>query len=251
VSPAGRLFAAFRRRGAAVHDGPPLPPRELRSLVAINLDDSSFVETGRREARMISDTLARQALRLEDFGAILDFGCGCGRVVRHWQPLAGSVQIHGSDYNKELVEWCRGHLRFAHFAVNPPGPPLVYHTGKFDFVSAFSVFTHLSPALQEQWVGELSRVLKPRGHLLFTTHGQSYAEALPTEERAQFDAGGLVVLGPGEPGTNQFKAFHPPAAVAHSFGPGFELIEHTPGVGAYHDVWLARKRDEPGQGASD
>jgi SAM-dependent methyltransferase len=191
---------------------------------------------------MISDTLAAHGLRLEDFGAILDFGCGCGRVVRHWQPLAGSVQIHGSDYNRELVEWCRENLPFAHFAVNPAGPPLVYHTGKFDFVSVFSVFTHLALELQEQWVGELARVLKRNGHLLFTTHGRSYGDDLPPPERARFDAGEVIVLGPGVPGTNQFRAFHPTGAVEQLFGMRFELVGHTPGVGAYHDVWLARKR---------
>ena len=245
------LIGAFRR-GAVAPDGLPLPPPELRALVALNIDDSSFMETGRREARMIADTLAAHDLRLDDFGAILDFGCGCGRVIRHWRPLAGNVQIHGSDYNRVLVDWCRENLRFARFAVNPAGPPLVYQTGRFDFVSAFSVFTHLASEMQERWVDELARVLKREGHLLFTTHGSSYENQLTAAEQARIEPGELVLAGLGEPGSNQFNAFHPRAAVERLFGPTFELVGHTPGVGAYHDVWLARKRPErhPPQPAS-
>jgi SAM-dependent methyltransferase len=244
-----RIRAALRARegdnGSVASDGLPLPPVELRQLVAINVDDSSFLETGRREARMISDTLARQGLRLDDFGAILDFGCGCGRVLRHWQPLAASVQIHGSDYNADLVAWCRASLPFAHFAVNPPGPPLVYQTGKFDFVTAFSVFTHLPEELEPLWLDELTRVLKRAGHLLFTTHGRSYSVHLSEDERRRFDDGDAVFHVDGAPGTNAFNSFHPPEAVERLLAERFHLVEHVPGTGAYHDVWLVRKHDEP------
>jgi SAM-dependent methyltransferase len=244
-----RIRAALHARAdeerSVASDGLPLPPVELRRLVAVNVDDSSFLETGRREARMISDALARHGLRPDDFGAILDFGCGCGRVVRHWRHLAASVQIHGSDYNADLVAWCRAGLPFAHFAVNPPGPPLVYQAGKFDFVSAFSVFTHLPEELQPLWLDELGRVLKRRGHLLFTTHGRSYAVHLAEEERRRFDDGSTVIQVGGEPGTNAFNSFHPPKAVERLLADRFDVLEHVPGTGAYHDVWLVRKHDEP------
>ena len=54
----------------------------------------------------------------------------------------------------------------------------------------FSVFTHLSEALQVSWLAELSRVLKPGGYLLLTTVGAPFADAfLPPRQREQFRSG--------------------------------------------------------------
>ena len=75
-------------------------------------------------------------------GSILDFGCGCGRVVRWWRDLP--AEIHGSDFNPTLVRWCRENLPFGVFEVNRPEPPLPYPDDSFDLVYALSVLTHLA-----------------------------------------------------------------------------------------------------------
>jgi len=60
-------------------------------------------------------------------------------------------------------------IPFAEFDINALSPPLVYGEGSFGLIYTFSVFTHLSEALQVSWLAELSRVLKPGGYLLLTT----------------------------------------------------------------------------------
>src|SRR5690242_3376239 len=64
----------------------PLPPAKLRVRVAGNADPAWFLEGGRLAAETLRGSLERTGKSLEDMAAILDFGCGCGRVMR-W--LAG------------------------------------------------------------------------------------------------------------------------------------------------------------------
>jgi hypothetical protein len=41
-----------------------------------------FLEGGRLAAQSVRETLEKNGLALEAFSAVLDFGCGCGRVLR-------------------------------------------------------------------------------------------------------------------------------------------------------------------------
>ena len=94
--------------------------------------------------------LARNGVDMTALGALLDFGCGCGRITRHWKDLPGSV--HGTDYNPHLVDWCAEHLPFADFALNSFEPPLPFADYSFDLVYSISIFTHLDEPLQVPWM---------------------------------------------------------------------------------------------------
>src|SRR5688572_25680819 len=87
-------------------DGLPLPPAKLIVRVAGVADAGWFQEGGRLAAETIREVLASQGTSLDQFAAIVDFGCGCGRVVRHWQSLTGPT-ISGTDYDPDLIAWCR------------------------------------------------------------------------------------------------------------------------------------------------
>ena len=75
-------------------------------------------------------------------------------------------------------------------------PPLAFSEGTFGLVYAFSVFTHLPAELQRQWPEEPLRVLRRGGYLLLSFHGTAYAARLTHDERAEFEAGRLVVRRP-------------------------------------------------------
>ena len=98
-------------------DGLPLPPGRLRTLVAGTDDVEWFLQGGLLAASSMRAILARSGVTIERLGAILDFGCGAGRVLRHWKSLDGPA-LHGTDYNPELVAWCAANLPFATFRVN-------------------------------------------------------------------------------------------------------------------------------------
>ena len=235
-----RVNATFLRRGAP--DGLPIPPLTLRIAVAASPDIAWFLESGRRAADSIRAALTRAGMELARLQRLLDFGCGCGRVVRNWSGLP--TEIHGCDVDPRLVSWCREHLSFGHFAVNGVRPPLGYPDEMFDLVYALSVFTHLPAALQGTWIAELRRVLRPGGWLLITTHGTRYLNELTRSERLHFEAGDLVVRHEELAGTNACGAYHPPAWVRSRLTKGLEIVEHVPEGAAgnpWQDLYLLRR----------
>lgn len=202
-----------------------VPPARLRVRVAGTADLDWFLDGGRLAAETVREAAARHGRPLEQVQALLDFGCGCGRVLRHWGELPG--RVHGSDPDRPAVEWVRRHLPFARVEVNALAPPLQYGESSFDLAYAFSVLTHLPEELQRAWLVELHRVLRPGGLLLLSTHGEHYRERLSEPEREQFDAGGIVVRWEQAAGTNLCAVYHPRASLERLAG-GLTLLEHVP-----------------------
>ena len=226
-----KICNAIQYQTAVAPDGLPIPPPELHFLVSGNadLDVSTFFEIGRACAVCVTGLLRKHDVDVDSLQAILDFGCGCGRVTRHFHSLK-QARIYGTDYNPKLVAWCKNNLPFAEFEINGLRPPLAYESGKFDLIYAFSVFTHLPQSLQVPWLTELSRVLKPGGYLLFTTHGEAFAEAyLPPHEQEQFRLGHLVVQNETSAGENICGAYHPFKYVKETLATEFAVLDFLPG----------------------
>jgi 2-polyprenyl-3-methyl-5-hydroxy-6-metoxy-1,4-benzoquinol methylase len=216
---------------ATAPDGRPFPTPDLHYLVSgvRDLDHAAFWAIGRRCADLIIEVLKKHGVDIDEREAILDFGCGCGRIIRHFHSLT-RAKVYGTDYNLQLVDWCRRHLPFAEFEVNQLHPPLVYRDRAFDVIYAFSVFTHLPEPLQRAWLAELTRVLKPGGHLLLTTQGAAYARAyLPQPEQRRFDTGHLVVLNQEQAGRNACLAYHPAEYVTGTLVKGLEVVDFISG----------------------
>ena len=143
-----------------------------------------------------------------------------------------------------MVRWCEANLPFADVTVNEISPPLPYADASLDLVYALSVLTHLPEELQHAWVRECRRVLKPGGRLLFSTMGEHYLalQRLSDSERRSFEAGNLVVLYQGAPGTSLCSAYHPPAYVREQLAAGFDPVAFRPAAeDGRHDIHLLRK----------
>ncbi len=232
---------ALRRSGVA---GPlPLPPPRLSFLVQWVYDLECHYESGKLGYACIVDSLERNGYSPRSFKRILEFGCGCGRLLRHWEKQDGQ-SLHGVDYNADLVSWCSHHLSsVAKFETCGHIPPLSFAEGMFDFVYASSVFTHFDDSQQGPWLQELCRVLKPSGLLLITTMGVTRLQQLSLSERASFREGLLVVKHAKYAGTNICGAFHPKKYVLRKVSPMFRLLEYEPGGAIDHnqDIFLLQK----------
>ena len=232
--------ARFKEHSAP--DGLPMPPPKLIYLVTGQFDAETFYHNGVIGAGCIRDILNRHGLDMNAFGKILDFGCGCGRVIRQWRTLTGP-RLYGTDYNPRLIDWCRRNLSFADFDVNKAGTPLSFADGTFDFIYSISVFTHLTESSQRFWMDEIMRVLKPGGHLLFTVHGVSRLNGLSPEQRQAFEAGSLVIVGSQYSGTNSCGTYHPQQYVRNVLCRDWRLLAFEPGGAkdANQDAFLMQK----------
>jgi ubiquinone/menaquinone biosynthesis C-methylase UbiE len=238
------LAARSPMRRGGVLDGLPVPPARLRVMVDGNGSLRYFDYASALSRDVILRTLREDGVELASLGAILDFGCGCGRVARQWSALRGP-ELHGCDYNPELVAWCRDKLDFMEARVNGLEPPLPYAAERFDLVYAISVFTHLTTALTEAWLDELARVVQPGGRLLLTTHGTVHRPLMRPAARAAFDRGDPAVVRPRTPGTNACAAFHPRAYMEAQLASRFESVSfHGDGANRpfRQDVYLARAK---------
>jgi SAM-dependent methyltransferase len=224
--------------------GLPLPPARLRAQAGPRHADAEyFLRSGEHHAQLVRDLLQENGTSAEELEALLDWGCGCGRILRHWAGLP-NTRVMGCDVNPKMVAWCNANLDFAEVARTEMSPPLPYADSMFDLVYAFSVFTHLPEGLQHDWMRESRRVLKPGGFLLMSTLGVYYLslKRLTASERQTFLNGGVVVIYEDAPGTSLCSAYHPPDYVQHNLGADYELVAFRPATeDGRHDLHLFRK----------
>lgn len=244
-------FLALKARstGDLQDQGIPLPPPQLRVLVAGTADPEWFIRSGRTQVNYLRDLIERHGRPAADMDAILDFGCGCGRMLRWWSDLPDGV-VHGCDYNAELTRWCESNLALGRYRNTNLTPPLPYDDQQFDFVYALSVFTHLTLELTQDWLSEIARITKPGALFWFTVHGESYTDRLLPDEDAMFRGGLAVVHFPEVEGTNLCSVYWPEDAVLKVLGERFEVLHHfdpgeDPAAAAsallQHDAYLVRR----------
>jgi SAM-dependent methyltransferase len=131
-------------------------------------------EEGFRIHRILREAHQRVAGPLSEAGPVLEFGCGWGRVVRYFLRDVAPGDLHGSDLNGELIDFCESSNPWVAFNRNGVEPPLPYADGTFGFVYAYSVFSHFPEWLHERWLDELHRVVRPGGVLALTIRPRGF-----------------------------------------------------------------------------
>lgn len=149
-------------------DGLLIPPYDLAFRVGGVADPEGFIQVG----QMVKEHIL-QALPMDftfENKRIFEFGCGVGRVLRHFIPEAREkgCEVWGCDIDMPSVLWMNEHMSppFNIFH-NSENAHLPLEDNYFDLVFAISVFTHLNTTWN-QWLAELRRVLKPGGYAFYT-----------------------------------------------------------------------------------
>ena len=102
---------------------------------------------------------------------VLDWGCGHGRVIRHFAQQRQVNEAWAVDIDPENVGWLRDNFPDINASAVPLLPPTELPSQHFDFIFAISVMTHLTKELQQAWLAELKRISKPGGLVVLTFAG--------------------------------------------------------------------------------
>lgn len=148
--------------------------QSYRTMVEANL--AAFPENeamarsvgGQYERFGTLEFLLLRQLGLADDARVIDVGCGAGRLA--WRLAAlPALRYLGTDVVPQLMDYARRRCKRPDFAfrlverIEIPAPD-----GEADFVTFFSVFTHLLHEESYVYLEEARRVLKPGGRVVFS-----------------------------------------------------------------------------------
>jgi SAM-dependent methyltransferase len=231
------------------YDGRVLPPAWLRYKVRGSASGHAFARIGRACANDIDAALRSCGHSVAQSRRILDFGCGCGGTMLWLNDLAPTASISGADIDASAIEWCRGNIPFAKFAINEALPPLAYPDASFDLVYAVSVFTHLDEDYQFLWLAELERIIVPGGVCVVTVVGPGSWNEMPVSDQQTLADRGFVYI--RTEATNGLfpdwyqSAFHLRSYVEANFSRYFDIIGFVArGLAEHQDVIVLQRRRE-------
>lgn len=188
--------------------------------------DKDFFATGERTVadEILTDLVnVCQGKPAKDM-RVLEIGCGAGRVTRALANLFG--EVHGVDVSGEMVRQAKLALR------DRPNAFVYQNNGKdlgvvpeleFDFAFSSIVFQHIpSREIIENYVREVSRLLRPGALFKFQVQGDSTLQTTPDDTWL------------GVPFSEQ-------QAVDMAFRCGFEPRYRHGAGGQYFWLWFFRK----------
>lgn len=110
---------------------------------------------------------------------VLDFGCGYGRLVRLMYYFISEKNLWGVDPWSKSIELCQAAGLDGNFFISDNLPKsLPVGDTRFDFIYAFSVFTHLSKRAAITALQTLETYLEDDGVILITIRPIEYWEAI-------------------------------------------------------------------------
>ncbi len=186
---------------------------------------------------------------LASFEAILDWGCGAGRVSRYLSLLAPSVT--GIDIDADNIAGCARTLPGARFLQVPLMPATALPDAAFDLVLGLSVLTHLDEPVQDAWLQELRRITRPHALLLLSVEGLAQmalygtppAWRLETHRKGILNAGANTQLQAVVADTSYYRnVMHSPDYILARWSAWFDVLDIIGGVAGNQDVVLLRRR---------
>ncbi|MDM1556514.1 class I SAM-dependent methyltransferase [Chryseobacterium indologenes] len=146
----------------------------------IYVGSSDFIPHGIRQMNALKKYIA-----LKNTDHVLDIGCGIGRTAVALSGFIDKGTYDGFDAVEKGIKWCNKHIHKKYLNFNFKFTPIYndlyntfsqkaenfifpYDEAQFDKAFLFSVFTHMQVPEIQQYLNEISRVLKSGGQCLAT-----------------------------------------------------------------------------------
>ncbi len=210
----------------------PQPPERLQNRIGGS--DNFLLIAGQLTSLILS--FIGQHRPFWQSGAILDWGCGCGRVMAQMMKLVAPERLHGCDIDAEAIAWDKEHLMGPSFSRIEPYPPTSYADDSFDIIYGISVMTHLDEEAQFAWLRELQRIARPGAIVALTVIGEDLRRArMPAELSAIYDEKGFAAYVPdysnllaefSHPDYYQ-ESYHSLTYIAATWSEFFEIVEYV------------------------
>lgn len=219
------------------------PPTYLQERVGGSKD---FAAIGGNIATLILTYIGKYK-HLSEAERILDWGCGCGRVITQLMKFVLPDRLHGCDIDSAAITWDRENIVGPTFTRVEPYPPTNYASGFFDVVYGISVMTHLEEQTQLQWLQELKRICRPGAILALSVMGEKLrATNMPASLAKPFAEKGFASFVPNysdmlsEFSHSQYyqEAYHTLAYIEATWARYFQVLEYV--ETKYQDLVLLR-----------
>lgn len=243
-------LAGYRDTKNSSNETLPFPPPNLRYRVHGSVDRESFITVGRRVAQNLRRLANNANIPIAQCKNVLDFGCGCGRVLRYLRQELANAKVYGADIDPEGIRWCRDNLPFGQFVLNAIDRQMDFPSGYFDFIYGISVFTHLDEGLQNIWLDELRRVSKSGAFIILTVHGDFAAQnALDSYALEKYRKYGFYFVA-GTTGKYKLDglpdfyqtAFHTQEYIERRWKEYFDIVDYIPrGINNHQDAVVVRR----------
>ncbi len=221
-------------------------PDDYALFETYQLDYRKFLEDGELAAKEIK--VWWSSIINKPHPRLLDWGCGVGRITRHFPKFFPGAEMHGCDINPSFLHWNRLAYPGIQFTLVPYSPPTQYPAAHFDGILGLSILTHIEADWQDDWIRELYRILQPNGILLLTTHGENYySQLIPSEINNLVQQGVYSRVLPRK-GHRTLTTYHHAVAFQKKLETYFTVLQfidgkkHPETIGG-QDLWIVKKDD--------
>jgi SAM-dependent methyltransferase len=156
--------------------GAPEPELQVRWNGAFGLE---LINEGKAFYARVKEACERHSRTPLSRAAVLDFGCGWGRLTRFFARDVAPGSLYGCDPVESILDVCRRTRVPASFARSEFVPDRLPFERSFDLVYAFSVFTHLSERAHEHCLRAIHEAMRPGALLVATIRPPAYLAKSP------------------------------------------------------------------------
>ena len=136
----------------------------------------SYVQAGRSGMDAVRRGLEACGRSPAELGAVLDLGCGFGRVLRYMCREVEPERITACDLDRRAVAFCAAELGVKPLVSEPDLRRVAFET--YDLVWSGSLLTHLPESASDAFLSLLPRILRPGGVAVVSFHGEHSLGAL-------------------------------------------------------------------------